>query len=58
MTRKISYSIAEACEALSLGRTTIYALIKRGKLRVVRIGNRTLVPADALCALLDAEHAQ
>ena len=58
MTNKISYSIAEACEALSLGRTTIFSLIKQGRLRVVHIGNRTLVPADALHALINAEAAQ
>ena len=57
MTNKISYSIAEACEALSLGRTTVYSLIKLGRLRVVRIGNRTLVPVDALRSLLETEGA-
>jgi excisionase family DNA binding protein len=55
---KLAYSISEACEALSLGRTTIFGLIRRGELRVVRIGNRTLVTAEALRALLNAEAAQ
>jgi excisionase family DNA binding protein len=55
---KLAYSIAEACVALSLGRTTIFGLIRRGELRVVRIGNRTLVTADALRALLNAEATQ
>ncbi len=52
---KLAYSVKEACSALSIGKTTIYELIKTGRLRVVRIGNRTLVTADALRALLNAE---
>ena len=54
---KMAYSIDEACEALSLGRTTVYSLIKLGRLHVVRIGNRTLVPVDALRSLLETAGA-
>lgn len=51
----LAYSPKDACAALSIGKTKLYALIKGGRLRVVRLGSRTLIPADALRALLDAE---
>lgn len=49
---KIAYSIAEACKASSLGRTTIYAHITAGRLRAIRVGGRTVIPADSLHALV------
>lgn len=52
---KIAYSIREACAASSLGRTTLYSHIASGRLRVVRVGGRTLVPAEALAALISGE---
>jgi len=51
-TPKIGYSIREACQASSLGRTTLYNHISAGRLRVVRVGGRTIIPADALRELL------
>ena len=44
---KIAYSIREACRASSLGRSTLYNHIAAGRLSVIRIGGRTLIPADA-----------
>ena len=52
---KIGYSIREACHASSLGRTTLYNHIAAGRLRVTRIGGRTIVPAEALHALIAGE---
>lgn len=49
---KIAYSIKEACKASSLGRTTLYAHIAAGRLRAVRIGGRTIIPAESLHALI------
>ena len=51
-TPKLTYSINEACKASSLGRTTIYAHIGAKRLRAVRVGGRTLIPAESLMALL------
>lgn len=53
--RKIAYSIKEACEASSLGRTTLYAHIAANRLRAVRIGGRTVIPAESLHALIAGE---
>jgi excisionase family DNA binding protein len=52
---KIAYSIREACRASSLGRTTLYAHIAANRLRAIRIGGRTIIPADSLHALLAGE---
>jgi len=52
---KIAYSIKEACRASSLGRTTLYAHIAANRLRAVRIGGRTVIPADSLQALLSGK---
>ncbi|SNT22855.1 DNA binding domain-containing protein, excisionase family [Sphingomonas laterariae] len=52
---KIGYSIREACLASSLGRTTLYNHISAGRLRAVRVGGRTIIPAEALHALIAGE---
>lgn len=52
---KIAYSIREACAASSLGRTTLYSHISAGRLRAVRIGGRTVIPAESLHALIEGE---
>lgn len=52
---KIAYSIKEACKASSLGRTTIYSHIAANRLRAVRIGGRTVIPAESLHALIAGE---
>ena len=49
---KLAYSIKEACQATSLGRTTIYALIAEQRIVVRRIGGRTVIPVDSLQALI------
>lgn len=49
---KLAYSIKEAIAASSIRRTKLYSLIKEGDLDAVRIGGRTLIPADSLRALI------
>ena len=49
---KLAYSIREACAASSLSRTTIYLNISKGRLKAVRIGGRTVIPAESLNALI------
>ena len=41
-------SIAAAAEALSVGRSKFYELIRSQEIRTVKVGRRTLVPVDAL----------
>ena len=40
----------QAAEALGIGRTTIFALIKSGEIESIRIGRLRRVPADAIKA--------
>jgi excisionase family DNA binding protein len=49
---KLAYSIREAMHASSLGKTKMYELINQGKLQAIRIGGRTVIPADSLQALV------
>lgn len=51
----LAYSIKEACRISSLGRTTIYSHIAANRLRAVRIGGRTVIPAESLHALIAGE---
>jgi excisionase family DNA binding protein len=48
---KLMYSIRETSEALSLSRSTLYALIARGQLQPVRLGRRTLIRAEDIHAI-------
>ena len=45
---RLVVSVAEAAAMLNLSRTTIRTNIKAGKLKVVRIGRRVLVPISAI----------
>ncbi len=42
-TDKLVYSVNEAAELLSIGRTLAYCLIRSGELRTLKIGHRRLV---------------
>ncbi|MEX5713694.1 helix-turn-helix domain-containing protein [Parafrankia sp. FMc6] len=45
---KLLLTTNEAAETLGIGRSTLYDLIRSGKLRTVKIGRRRLVPVAAL----------
>lgn len=51
----ITTSINETAKALSLGRTSIYALIREGRLETVKLGRRTLVKIASIRRLLDGQ---
>jgi excisionase family DNA binding protein len=44
----LAWSIDSACHRAGIGRTKIYALIKDGELRPIKIGRRTLIPESEL----------
>ena len=52
---RLAYSINEAARALSLGRTSIYAMIGDGRLVAFKLGRRTLVKADSIRQLVDGQ---
>lgn len=45
-------SIRETCDALRLGRTSIFNFIKEGRLETVKLGRRTLVKISSVEALI------
>ena len=47
-TERLAYNIDEACQALSIGRTILFELIRRGDITSVKVGRRRLIPADSL----------
>jgi excisionase family DNA binding protein len=51
----LAASINETARALSLGRTSVYALIREGRLETVKLGRRTLVKVASIRRLLDAQ---
>lgn len=51
--QKITLSIKTVCEQLSLGRTTVHALMKKEQLDVIRICGRTLITAESVEALVE-----
>lgn len=46
------YSIPEAADALSIGRSALYGEIAAGRLRSVKVGRRRLVPSSAVRELI------
>ena len=52
-TGAIAYSVEEAARRISVGRTTMFALIGSGVIRTVQIGSRRLVPDRELRRYFD-----
>jgi len=50
----IATSVKDAAKALSLGRTSVYALIKQGRLERVKLGRRTLITVASIRNLIAA----
>ncbi len=51
----IATSISDTAKALGLGRTSIYALIREGRLETIKLGRRTLVRIASIRRLLDGQ---
>ena len=45
---RLAHSVENAAALLDVGRTTIFELIRVGRLRAVKLGGRTLIPDAAL----------
>jgi excisionase family DNA binding protein len=43
---KLAYRVGDFCAASGISRSTFYDLVADGKLRPVKCGGRTLVPAE------------
>ncbi len=49
----IFLSINETAKALGLGRTSIYGLLRSGRLEAVKLGRRTLVKVESIRRLIE-----
>jgi len=49
----LAVSIKDACRITGLGKTTLYELAKDRRLKLTRIGSRTLVPMSELHRLVN-----
>jgi excisionase family DNA binding protein len=47
------FSVEAAADLLSISRTRMFLLIKRGGIKSVRVGRLRRIPADALIAYVD-----
>lgn len=54
MTEKIALTVTEAAQALGIGRTVAYDLIRRGEIPHVRIGRSIRIPRASLDSWLTA----
>ena len=51
----LAISINDTAKALSLGRTTIYAMIADGRLEAFKLGRRRLVKAESVPRLIASQ---
>jgi len=49
---KLTYTMKEAAAAIGICRTTLWRAVSDGKLAAIKLGNRTLIPAEELRAWL------
>jgi excisionase family DNA binding protein len=51
---RLALSIKEAAHVAGFGRSTLYQALASGQLKAVKLGRRTLIPADELRRFLNA----
>jgi excisionase family DNA binding protein len=51
-TTPAAFTVRDFCQALSISRSHLYSLVKQGRIRIVKVGGRTLVPSAELRRLL------
>jgi excisionase family DNA binding protein len=51
-TTPAAFTVRDFCRALSISRSHLYSLVKQGRIRIVKVGGRTLVPGTELRRLL------
>jgi len=51
----IALSINDTAKALSVGRTSIYAMIADGRLEAFKLGRRTLIKAESIRRLVGGQ---
>jgi excisionase family DNA binding protein len=54
---KIAYSIDDVAELLSLGRTTVVALVSNGEIPSIKVGGRRLIPRRDLDEFVERQRS-
>jgi excisionase family DNA binding protein len=52
-TGRLSVTVEEAAKAIGISRSSMYAEIKRGRIRTFKIAGRILIPWTELTSLID-----
>jgi excisionase family DNA binding protein len=51
------YSVTDTLHLLSISRTTLYELVKDGRLRIRKVGRKSLILAEDIASFLDTLEA-
>ena len=46
-------TVAEFCRCCAIGKSSFYSLVAAGRIRIRKLGRRTLVPADQVAAFMN-----
>lgn len=52
----LAISINDTAKALGIGRSSVYSLLKSGKLDAIKIGRRTLLTTESIKRLAQSRH--
>lgn len=44
----LAHRVPEACNRIGVGRSRLYCMIRRGDIKAIKIGGRTLIPESEL----------
>lgn len=58
LNKPLVYSISDATQVLGIGRTTLYQLIKDGKITSFKLGARTFIRHEDLVAFVEQCHQE
>ncbi len=47
-------SVDEVCKALSMGKNTLYRLLKQGKIKAIKVGRKYFIPKICLIDFINA----
>lgn len=51
--QRLAYTVTEATRLVPLGRTALFAAIRNGQIRSVKVNGKRLIPRSALLELLE-----